>query len=142
MKDFNGEIQYKGKSYKLVFNLNVMEAIQEEYGTIDNWGALTDGTAYAKAEYEKQNHEIPWEDLSDEDRSKFTGEPDAKAVIFGFTQMINEGIDIDNEDNGTDDKPLSLKQVGRLITDIGLANATATLNETVIASTQSDEKNA
>jgi len=142
MKDFNGEIQYKGKSYKLVFNLNVMEAIQEEYGTIDNWGALTDGTVYAKAEYEKQNNAIPWDDLSDKDRSKFTGEPDAKAVIFGFTQMINEGIDIDNEDNGTDDKPLSLKQVGRLITDIGLANATATLNETVIASTQSDEKNA
>lgn len=142
MKDFNGEIQYKGKSYKLVFNLNVMEAIQEEYGTIDNWGALTDGTAYAKAEYEKQNHEIPWEDLSDEDRSKFTGEPDAKAVIFGFTEMLNEGIDIDNEENGTDDKPLSLKQVGRIITEIGLANATNTLNETVIASTQSDEKNA
>ena len=141
MKDFNGEIQYKGKSYKLVFNLNVMEAIQEEYGSIDNWGALTDGTAYAKAEYEKQNHEIPWEDLSDEDRSKFTGEPDAKAVIFGFTQMINEGIDIDNEDNGTDDKPLSLKQVGRLITEIGLANATNTLNETVIASTKGEEKN-
>ena len=141
MKDFNGEIQYKGKSYKLVFNLNVMEAIQEEYGTIDNWGALTDGTAYAKAEYEKQNHEIPWEDLSDEDRSKFTGEPDAKAVIYGFTQMINEGIDIDNEENGTDDKPLSLKQVGRIITEIGLANATNTLNETVIASTKGEEKN-
>jgi len=141
MKDFNGEIQYKGKSYKLVFNLNVMEAIQEEYGSIDNWGALTDGTVYAKAEYEKQNNAIPWDDLSDEDRSKFTGEPDAKAVIFGFTQMINEGIDIDNEDNGTDDKPLSLKQVGRLITEIGLANATNTLNETVIASTKGEEKN-
>jgi len=118
-----------------------MEAIQEEYGSIDNWGALTDGTVYAKAEYEKQNNAIPWDDLSDEDRSKFTGEPDAKAVIFGFTQMINEGIDIDNEDNGTDDKPLSLKQVGRLITEIGLANATNTLNETVIASTKGEEKN-
>ena len=55
--------------------------------------------------------------------------------------MINEGIDIDNEDNGTDRKPLTLKQVGRLITEIGLANATSTLNETVIASTQSEEKN-
>ena len=54
MKDMNGQIQYKGVSYRLVFNLNVMEAIQEEYGTLDNWGALTDGTAYAQKEYEKQ----------------------------------------------------------------------------------------
>ena len=36
MKDVNGEIQYKDKIYKTVFNLNVMEAIQEEYGTLDN----------------------------------------------------------------------------------------------------------
>ena len=27
MKDFNGEIQYKDKTYEMVFNLNVMEAI-------------------------------------------------------------------------------------------------------------------
>ena len=116
MKNFNGEIQYKGNTYNLVFNLNVMETIQEKYGSLDAWGALTDGT-------EKN------------------GEPDAKAVIFGFTEMINEGIDISNEENGTDIKPLTLKQVGRLITDIGLANATAQLNETVVASTQSEEKN-
>lgn len=116
MKDFNGEIQYKGNTYKLVFNLNVMEIIQEKYGSLDKWGSLTDGT-------EKN------------------GEPDAKAVIFGFTEMINEGIDISNEENGTDIKPFTLKQVGRLITEIGLANATAKLNETVIESTKSDEKN-
>ena len=115
MKDFNGKIQYKDKEYKLVFNLNVMEVIQEKYGSIAEWGKLTDG----------------------ED-----GEPNAKAVIFGFTTMINEGIDIDNEENDTKDKPLTLKQVGRMITEIGLAKATEQLNETVIASTQSEEKNA
>ena len=117
MKDFNGKIQYKDKEYKLVFNLNVMESIQEKYGSLDKWGSLTDGT---------ENN----------------GEPDAKAVIFGFTEMINEGIDIDNEENGTDNKPLTLKQVGRLITDIGLANATDKLNKTVVESTKSEEKNA
>ena len=117
MKDFNGEIQYKGTTYKLVFNLNVMEVIQEKYGSLDAWGSLTDGT---------DNN----------------GEPDAKAVIFGFTEMLNEGIDISNEENGTDIKPLTQKQVGRLITEIGLANATATLNETVVESTKSEEKNA
>ena len=45
MKDFNGELQYKEKTYKLVFNLNVMETIQEAYGSLEEWGALTDGTS-------------------------------------------------------------------------------------------------
>lgn len=115
MKDFNGEIQYKGNTYKMVFNLNVMEAIQEEYGSIDKWAEMTDGDS---------------------------GEPDAKAVIFGFAQMINEGIDIDNDENGTDIKPLTLKQVGRLITEFGLKEATSKLNQTVIDSTKSEAKNA
>lgn len=114
MKDFNGEIQYKGKTYKLVFNLNVMETIQEQYGSIDKWAEKTDGQA---------------------------GEPDAKAVIFGFTEMLNEGIDIDNEENGTDIKPFTPKQVGRIITEVGLKEATTKLNETVIESAKSEEKN-
>lgn len=115
MKDISGGIQYKGKIYRLVFNLNVMEAIQEEYGSIDKWAGLTDGSA---------------------------GEPDAKAVKFGFREMMNEGIDIDNEENSTDEKPLSLKQVGRIITEVGLLEATKVLNTTVINSTESNEKNA
>ena len=114
MKDISGNIQYKGRDYKLVFNLNVMEAIQEEYGSLTAWGDLTDGSS---------------------------GEPNAKAVIFGFTQMINEGIDICNEENGTNDKPLTLKQVGRMITEYGLLEATKTMNQTVIDSTESQEKN-
>ena len=89
MKDVNGKIQYKGKDYKMIFNLNVMETIQEEYGSIEKWGELTGGE-----------------------------EPNIKAVIFGFSAMLNEGIDIDNEDNGTNEKPLSLKTVGRMLTEI------------------------
>ena len=141
MKDFEGTVNYKGRELKLVFNLNVMEEIQNEYGTLEEWGRLTDGVAYAKREYEKLNNGIPWDDLSDDEKTKYTGEPDAKAVIFGFTQMINEGIDIANEDNGTDEKPMTLKQVGRLITDIGMDIATKQLNKTVVESTKGDEKN-
>lgn len=114
MKEFNGEIQYKDRTYKLVFNLNVMENIQEEYGSISQWAELTDGAS---------------------------GEPNAKAVIFGFREMLNEGIDIDNEENGAELKPFTLKQVGRLITEVGLREATAKLNQTVIESTKSEEKN-
>ena len=109
-------INYKGKEIKLVFNLNVMQIIQEEYKTIDAWGKLTDGSS---------------------------GEVDIKALIFGLTQMINEGIEIDNDENGTDEPLLTEKKVGRIITDVGLANATKALNETVINSTKDDSgKNA
>lgn len=114
MKDMCGHIQYKGKDYKLVFNLNVMETIQEEYGSVEKWGDLTDGGE---------------------------GEPNAKAVIFGFTQMLNEGIDITNDEEGTNDKPLTLKQVGRMITEVGLREATKSMQDTVIKSTESEVKN-
>lgn len=115
MKQNENKITYNGKDYLIVFNLNVMEAIQEEYGTIDKWAKLTDGSG---------------------------GEPSAKAVIFGFKEMLNEGIDITNERTGKDEKFLTLKQVGRMITEIGLIEATKSLNKTVVESTESAEKNA
>lgn len=114
MKDINGKIQYRGKDYALVFNLNVMENVQAEYGTVEKWGDLTDGSS---------------------------GEVDAKALIFGFTEMLNEGIDIENEENGTDEPHLTHKQVGRIITEVGLQNAAKVMNDTVIESTRSAEKN-
>ena len=148
MKDFNGEIQYKGKSYKLVFNLNVMETIQEEYGSIDVWGELTDGSEYAKREYEKaiqsKKNATPWNELSDAEKAKWSGEPDAKAIIFGFTEMINEGIDIENDEKRAQGDAQSLrpfitiKQGGRLITEIGLEKATEKIHETVIESQHLD----
>ena len=115
MNDVNGKIQYKDKEYTIVFNLNVMEAIQAEYGSLEAWGNLTDGSE--------------------------SGEPDAKAVIFGFTEMLNEGIDMANEEDGMDTKPLTRKQVGRMISEVGLAEATATMNSTVVESTKGEEKN-
>lgn len=115
MKNTYQTIEYKGKKYKLVFDMNVMEGIQEKYGSIEKWGELTDGSK---------------------------GEPNAKAIKFGFTAMLNEGIDIDNEENGTKEKLLTLKQVGRMITEIGFTNSAEALNKTVVESTKSDEKNA
>ena len=61
--------------------------------------------------------------------------------LFSVTAMINEGIDIENEENGTDIKPLTRKQVGRIITEVGVADATRKLNKTVVESSQSAEKN-
>ena len=115
MKDINGILEIDGKTYSLVFNLNVLESIQAEYGSLENWGNLTDGV---------------------------NGEPNAKAVIFGFAEMMNEGIDIQNDERGTNEPFLTRKQIGRLITKYGLVEATKKLNQTVIDSTQSNEKNA
>ena len=113
MREYRGSITYKNHTYMLVFNLNVMEEIQHEYGTVEKWGKLTDGD-----------------------------EPDAAAIKFGVMAMLNEGIDIENEETGSDYKPFTLKQVGRLLSEVGLNTATDALRETVTESVKSDEKNA
>lgn len=115
MKEISKEFEYKGKTYGLVFNLNVMAVIQDKYGTLEKWGKLTDGK---------------------------DGEPNAQAIIFGLCAMINEYIDIQNEENGTSEKMLTNKQVGRMITEIGLQSSAQLMNGVVVDSTQSAEKNA
>lgn len=106
-------INYKGTDYELVFNLNVMETIQDKYGSIEAWSNLTDAG----------------------------DEPNLKAVIFGLMEMMNEGIEIYNEDHEDKRPSLTHKQVGRIISAYGLGNAAAALNKSVIESTETDEKN-
>ena len=144
MKDVVSSFEVDGVVYPLVFNLNVMESIQEEYGTLDVWGDLTDGEEYAKREFleKNPNSALQWEELSKKEKNLYKGEPDAKAVIFGFTEMINEGIDIENDEHPDQKREfVTKKQVGRLITRYGLANATRKLNNTVTESTKSEIKN-
>lgn len=108
-------LEVEGKKYPMEFNLNVMEVIQDEYGTVDKWGELTEGE---------------------------NGEPNIKALVFGLTAMINEGLEIEAEDKEKDFKPLTHKQVARLLTKVGLEEATKQLTTVVTDSTKSDEKNA
>lgn len=110
MKEFYPEITLNGKNYRLCFNLNVMEAIQAEYGTIDKWSDLT-------------------------------ADGDAKAIKFGFTEMLNEGIDIKNEQEGTDEKPFTTKQVGRRLTELGFENVGKKINEAIAVSNKDESKN-
>lgn len=115
MKDAVQTIEYRGKTYKLAFDLNVMEAIQDEYGSIEAWGKLTE--------------------------PEDGGEPNVKALVFGVTEMINEGIDIDNDENGTDEKWLTHKQVARILTEVGLESVADKMQKSVIDSTADDSKN-
>lgn len=115
MKGKLQEIEYKDKTYRLAFDLNVMEAIQDEYGSIEAWGKL----------------------VEPED-----GEPNIKALVFGATEMINEGIEISNDEDGTDDMPLTHRKVARILTEAGLESVTGKVQQTVVDSTADDSKNA
>ena len=54
--------------------------------------------------------------------------------------MINEGIDIENESKEVKREFLTDKQVGRIITEIGMETLAKKMKETVIDSTKNDEE--
>ena len=112
MKNYKFNLDVEGKDYELVFNLNVMQEIQEEYGTLEKWGQLTDGKS---------------------------GEVNVKALIFGLTHMINEATDMRNDEKGLNDPLLTEKQVGRIISKAGVEKSAEKLNEAIVESTKSDE---
>ena len=114
IRDYKFDLEIDNKKYGLMFNLNVMEEIQEEYKTLEKWGELTDGKS---------------------------GEVNVKALIFGLTCMMNEAIEIKNEEEGLNEPLLTKKQVGRLITKAGIEKSANKLNEAIIESTKSDAKN-
>ena len=111
MRDFYTKLECDGKEYILAFDLNVMEAIQEEYETLDKWQSLI---------YPKK------------------GEPNMKAMIFGFTEMLNEGLDIESEKTNVTYKPFTKKQVGRLLTAIGLENASEKMGDAIVKANEDD----
>ena len=103
--------------YPLAFTMNVIEKIQDKYGSYEKWGDMTDS--------KKQ-------------------EPNIGALKFGITEMINEGIDIENENLETKREFLTAKQVGRLITELGVQKMADRVQETVIESAKDkdeEEKN-
>ena len=116
MKNNATYIEYKGNKYEIVFDINVLESIQKEYGSFNKWSDLVSP-------------------------SKKDEECDMGALKFGFCEALNEGIDIANEDRDEKVEFLTLKQVGRIITEIGLGTANAKLQEAVVESAKSDEKN-
>jgi hypothetical protein len=104
-------IETEKKKIPLVFNLNVMEEIQEQYGSLEKWGEITQGK----------------------------GEPMIKDLKAGIIAMINEAIDIENEDKGTFETPLTEKQVGRIMTEVGIQEIVKKIQEITVASTKSGE---
>lgn len=141
MKDISETLEYKGQVYKLVFNLNVLEEIQGEYGTFSKWLDYVMGdvkerkTGAVKTVIDKENGGTKQVEV---------GEPDIKAVKFAYFLMMNEGIEIENEETGGDKKPVTMKFVGRMFTELGLDEMVNRLEKLAAESNQGgeDSKNA
>ena len=111
MKDTIAYIETPKRKYPIVFNLNVMEEIQEQYGSLDAWGEKTQG--------EK--------------------EPKIKDLKAGFLAMINEGIDIENENNNTSEPFVTDKQLGRIMTQVGIDTILMAIRDLTVKSTKSED---
>ena len=91
MKDIMDTLKYKDKEYELIFDLNVLQEMQDKYGTMTK--------------------------CLDEAYGKKTGEPSIKAIAFLVTAMINEAIDIKNDEKGTNEPPVTEKMVNRMLSE-------------------------
>lgn len=111
MVDKINYLETKTEKYPLVFTLNVMEAIQEKYGTIEAWSNLI----------------------------QRDGEPDIKALKFFITEAINEGLEIEAERNGEKPKVITAKKAGRILTEIGLSGAASKIMNTIAESIQTED---
>ena len=110
MKNTVVYIQDGEKKIPMVFNLNVMEEIQEKYGSLDAWGEVTQGN----------------------------GEPKIKDLKAGIIAMINEGIEIENEESGKNEPTVNEKQLGRIMSRVGIDVIVKKIQEITIASTKTD----
>lgn len=115
MKETFETIEYKGKKYPLVCNINVMEEIQKRYKSFTEWSNLCGGTTDKK-------------------------EVDIAAFKTGILLMINEGLLIESEDNGTEFKEMTPRQVGRLISEVGLVEITNKLTKVIVESVGVDTR--
>lgn len=106
-------IKTSDKNYPIVFNINVMEEIQEAYGSIGTWGAIVENAE--------------------------GGEPKIKDLKIGLAMMINEGIDIENERTGKNEPLVTSKQVGRIISEIGFEAITGIIKNLTVESTQTGD---
>lgn len=106
-------IRANNTDYPVTFNINVMEEIQEAYGSISAWGAIVENAE--------------------------GGEPKVKDLKIGLMMMINEGIDIENEMTGGNMPLVDSKQVGRIISGIGFVEITRVIKNLTVASTNTGD---
>lgn len=109
------EIDVDGKKYYLAFNMNSMADIEAKYGTIGKWGGLVDSSRPEKVSL--------------------------TALRYGLMCMLNEGIDIMNEKNGTNEPFLTERQAGRIVFSMTTQKAAEQMNELIVESVKTEPKN-
>lgn len=114
MKDKIGYLHTGDKDYPIVFNLNVLEEIQEQYGSLSGWADMVE--------------------TKDTDNIPKIGD-----LKKGILSMINEAIDITNESSETKQEFVTLKQLGRIITSAGLENVLKAIKDLSISSTENEQ---
>lgn len=112
MKDVMKKIETTTETYPFVLNLNVIDLIQEKYENLDAWADKIEGTVR-----DKNGKEI----------DKVL--PSIKDLKWFFKEAINEGIDIENEENENKRSFITEKQAGRIITEMGIEWASKNIQE-------------
>lgn len=113
MKNQISYIETEKRRYPICFNLNVMEEIQEEYGSMSKWGDIVE--------------------------NKEGGEPMMKDLKKGLMAMINEAIDMQNEDREEKAEFVTSKQVGRIIGEVGFNKITSIIKDVSVNATKTGE---
>ncbi len=115
MKDKIGYIKTAKRTYPICFNLNVLEDLQDQYGSLSAWGDVVESK-------EKDSMNI-------------------KDLKKGLMLMINEAIDIENEDLPMEERKelVNEKQVGRIISEVGFEETTNIIMNLSAKSTDSGD---
>lgn len=106
-------LKTKNETFPFTYSLNVMEALQNEFGSLNEWSDMVE--------------------------PKDGSEPKIKALLFFFKEAINEGIDIENENSDQPRKFVNERKVGRIITELGVKTVLEQLKGTVIEAGSNDD---
>lgn len=106
-------LKTKSEIFPFTYSLNVMEALQNEFGSLNEWSDMVE--------------------------PKDGSEPKIKALLFFFKEAINEGIDIENENSNQPRKFVNERKVGRIITELGVKTVLEQLKGTVVEAGSNDD---
>lgn len=104
-------IEHNGVKYPIEFNMNVLAEMEKHYE-----GGWTE-----------------WLTLVDQEN--------ITAIRWGICQAMNEAIDIENETSDSPKPFLTEKQVGRIVTAIGIEASVVQLSSAVVGSFEESDPN-
>ncbi len=105
-------IELGGKEYPIYCDMAVLEAVQEEYGTVNEFEKKLIGIKGYKTQ--KVNGE--------EKNVPIYTDPSVKAIRIAAFHMINEAIDVENEERHEQTPHVSMAEIKRAKQNAGMMN--------------------